>query len=129
MKIITRTREQVYRLWIKALRSGHYRQTEGQLRKTKNFSSEHTSYAYCCLGVLQDLAVKDGGAPWATQYGEDHGDMPYGEDGEPKKNILKFLGLTDAMVNKLVELNDNEGASFEEIANHINKNIIPKVCK
>ena len=38
--------------WIKALRSGKYKQGRGALRKTDN--------TYCCLGVLCDLAIKAG---------------------------------------------------------------------
>lgn len=36
----------VKKLWIKALRSGEYKQTEGKLRKGSSF---------CCLGVLCNL--------------------------------------------------------------------------
>ena len=36
-------------LWVKALRSGEYKQANGNL---------HTDKGFCCLGVLCDLAVK-----------------------------------------------------------------------
>jgi hypothetical protein len=40
------------KLWVKALRSGIYRQGKGVLRTTSN--------EFCCLGVACDLAVKAG---------------------------------------------------------------------
>lgn len=45
------TPKQVREAWIKALRSGEYKQTKSYLRKDDS---------YCCLGVLCDLAVKEG---------------------------------------------------------------------
>ena len=55
-----RTREQVLKLWIKALRSGEYKQTQGLLRVKNSF---------CCLGVLCDLQRKDGGGGrWVTRF-------------------------------------------------------------
>ena len=42
--------------WVAALRSGEYKQGKGQL-VTPDDSGELT---YCCLGVLCDLAIKDG---------------------------------------------------------------------
>jgi hypothetical protein len=45
------TKKQVRKAWVKALRSGEYKQTIGRLRDKSGF---------CCLGVLCDLAVKNG---------------------------------------------------------------------
>lgn len=42
---------EVKKLWVDALRSGDYKQVEGALRKDDQF---------CCLGVLCDVAVKNG---------------------------------------------------------------------
>jgi hypothetical protein len=49
----------VKELWVKALRSGKYKQGFGKLR---DFDS-----TYCCLGVLCEVAVKQGVIPEATQ--------------------------------------------------------------
>ena len=38
--------------WVEALRSGEYRQTKGYLHRNGG--------GFCCLGVLCDVAVKDG---------------------------------------------------------------------
>lgn len=47
-KIVRRTRRQVYDLWIKALRSGEYKQGRNRLKRRDRF---------CCAGVLCDLAA------------------------------------------------------------------------
>ena len=40
--------------WVTALRSGDYKQGEGMLRQVLDDNTE----AYCCLGVLCEIAVK-----------------------------------------------------------------------
>lgn len=40
----------VMKKWVKALRSGEYKQTKGRLRN---------SVGFCCLGVLCDIYAKD----------------------------------------------------------------------
>src|SRR3954467_3257157 len=45
------TPKEVRAKWVAALRSGEYKQTKSYL---------HDEQGYCCLGVLCDLAVKDG---------------------------------------------------------------------
>jgi hypothetical protein len=43
------TRKKFVQEWVKALRSGYYRQTQGQL--SSHDSDKHGHYQYCCLGV------------------------------------------------------------------------------
>lgn len=43
-------------LWLDALRSGEYEQTKGVLTRVNRDGEK----SYCCLGVLCDVAVKDG---------------------------------------------------------------------
>lgn len=45
----------VKKQWVKALRSGEYKQGEGRLAVIKEGGT-----VFCCLGVLCDLAVKAG---------------------------------------------------------------------
>ena len=121
------TAKQVYKRWLAALRSGEYNQANGQLRECEygDFDYENDScviekvVGHCCLGVLQDLAAKDGGAQWNSVGG------PQDDDGEPDKRITDFLGLDGAMVAHLIEMNDDEGNTFEEIADEIEFNIMP----
>lgn len=52
--------------WVAALRSGEYKQTAGVLYRTVG-GMDPFDYpvGYCCLGVLTDLAVKDGVGEWS----------------------------------------------------------------
>jgi hypothetical protein len=121
------TPKQIYKRWLAALRSGKYKQSRGRLRECRysylngDFDTAVVSevYGYCCLGVLQDLAVKDGGPGWNTKHGVTD------DDGAPSNKILNFMGLDSEMVNHLVELNDDEVKSFAEIADVIEFEIMP----
>lgn len=61
---ITRTPEQKrnIRKWVRALRSGNYKQGQGTLCKY-----DRGEFRYCCLGVVSDLAVA--GAEWVEHQG------------------------------------------------------------
>jgi hypothetical protein len=48
-------KKRVKRLWLKALRSGKYKQAQGMLKTTSGQDSR-----YCCLGVLCEVAVAQG---------------------------------------------------------------------
>ena len=93
--------------WLVALRSGKYKQARQALYKPDE-------KAYCCLGVLCRVAglkiyVKD-----------DHvqGAKP-GDDYEP---LTRVLGLPKSMRVSLALKND-KGATFEEIARIVSKNL------
>src|SRR5689334_15838538 len=47
----------IKKLWLKALRSGEYKQTTGTLRRR----STEGEYTYCCLGVLERLMCDETG--------------------------------------------------------------------
>ena len=49
---------EVKALWLAALRSGDYTQGTGRLHT--RYADDSTTDEFCCLGVLCDLAVKDG---------------------------------------------------------------------
>lgn len=83
------------RRWIKALRSGKYQQTTGDL---------HNLGAYCCLGVLCDIQN-----PSQTRW--------CGGDHVPPKGLR--AGLTDDDFEVLVEANDTARWSFDDIATYI----------
>ena len=48
-------KKNVMELWVKALRSGEYKQGIGTLRKA---STKSASDEYCCLGVLCDISKR-----------------------------------------------------------------------
>jgi hypothetical protein len=106
--------------WLKALRSGEYKQTQRFLKKDSGF---------CCLGVLTDLYINENGGSWTqgiTWY------FPITiSDGKPTTSIfasvlpydiLKNADLNMADTMDLADMNDT-GSSFKEIADYIEKNL------
>jgi hypothetical protein len=87
--------------WVKALRSGEYKQGEDLLYRSETDS-------YCCLGVLCKVAGKD-------LYAENIPPQGYG------------YGWLDTIlptgVGIFTEMNDIQGKSFNEIADYIEANL------
>jgi len=81
--------------WVEALESGNYKQCRGELRSD-------TDAAFCCLGVLVEI--------------EQAWEKP--EDAVGK--VYKCAGLGKVTMEygtaHYIHMNDNEEASFEEIA-------------
>lgn len=111
--------------WIKALRSGKYKQGKGRLRNEKD--------EFCCLGVFCDITKDETGGKWGKKgyfgkqgtRGDDCGLPPF---------VTRFLGMDlngytfpkyytakGRKERSLIGLNDS-GASFKQIANIIDKN-------
>lgn len=95
----------VAKRWVKALRSGKYKQGRGQLRSRDG--------RYCCLGVLCELSK-----------------LPYdgGSDGIPPCPIAEWAGLRDRWGDlpderstPLTNKNDSGHWSFNRIAGWIDK--------
>lgn len=100
------------KLWVKALRSGKYKQTQESLQD---------EIGYCCLGVLCDVYERKTGKT-----------LPRNEDGElvgsaldnERKVVRKWAGLITTQgvfyssTNSLVDMNDR-GMTFKEIADVI----------
>jgi hypothetical protein len=103
--------------WVKALRSKKYKQAEGALR-------EGTSH-FCCLGVLCDIYRKETGVGKWEAYTEGPRDFITPSkncEGFPSKPIYEWAGLHHSTGKRLATMNDH-GATFEEIANHIEKKL------
>ena len=115
-------KEKLMEDWIAALRSGNYLQGEGMLHNPDDNS-------YCCLGVLVELAE---GTP------KDSPEFFYDLDG-PDRDILSPKGLPDHIpfkgmnetgglcynpyaIDPLIELNDDAGLDFYQIADVIEFN-------
>ena len=94
--------------WLKALRSGRYKQTTNQL-------CSNIIEAYCCLGVL----CKVGRIPSKVRSELTFFDGNY---EVLSKNLLEKFGLTDDEQHELSQKND-DGVSFESIANYIEKEL------
>ena len=119
VKIVRRSPEQVYDAWIEALRSGEYKQTDGQL-----YDDDVNSF--CCLGVLCDLARKDGGKvnwndPWKSIVQAEGGNLPF--------YVRQYIGMSDYQEQKLIKMNDSGTQSFKHIASYIERYIKPKALK
>lgn len=122
-------------LWTAALRSGEYSQAKGYLRSDEG---------YCCLGVLCEVAVKNGVIPKAERIVRAFDSEPtyiYGDDRAHltlPSEVMEWAGLTeynpltdmDSEVGRvsdeshprkapLSELNDSMGFDFEKIADVI----------
>lgn len=86
--------------WVKNLTSGKYQQTTARLCVGKS---------YCCLGVL--LHQEFPKSKWLVSEGELTG------------NHLRRFGLKNSQQTTLINMNDNEGYSFERIAKWIEANL------
>ena len=100
-------KEDDMKVWVKALRSGTYVQGRGMLRVV--IDDAHEYFRYCCLGVYAKIKVPD----WNENIFKK-------EDEEILDS--KFCGISEYWQNKLTDLNDNKGYSFNEIADFIEEN-------
>ena len=113
----------VIRKWIKALRSGKYKQGQGRL---KDFETGR----YCCLGVLceeyrkSDVGKKKG-AHWDEPFAHK---VPFSSSAassfamlEPPQTVRRWAGLTVKMQDVLINCNDMKNHSFRKIAARLEK--------
>ncbi len=120
--------------WLKALRSGKYKQAKGALCP---IDEKGKIKGFCCLGVLTDLYIKD--------YNKSHvKKISWEEDvSGSRKNLFKEGGMTPRRVViwaglkkrnpsvstknspsvSLAVLNDGVGYGFKKIANIIEKQL------
>jgi hypothetical protein len=104
--------------WIKALRSGEYKQCRSQLHNVKENS-------FCCLGVLCDLTKEELGGEW-----NEWEQIKYKDDKAASATlpeiVMKYCDLhsCDGLYNKNCSLamDNDKGKSFEEIADIIERN-------
>lgn len=94
--------------WVKALRSGKYKQARGVLKKDTRF---------CCLGVLTDIRSKSTGIRFSGR--PSNPDMP-------SSSTCGWAGFDLDQATTLAKMNDGEGQpnrSFKYIANWIEKHL------
>lgn len=108
------------RKWVKALRSGEFKQGRSSLKENMSFENDIVDYRYCCLGVaceIQGLKTDNRG---------------FIENNNIYKNLRGItkipkilLGNEDnnPVVSKLVSLNDTKKWNFKRIATWIEKNL------
>lgn len=143
--------QKVMRLWVEALRSGEYKQARRTLYRhtpaigidqEDDLKEDYATVGFCCLGVLCDLAVKNGVEVSVKQAASD---TYYDGGGSfPPPKVVEWAGLSESnplvnvvrekpgtedtymTENRLSDLNDEEKASFEEIAGYIESKFIAK---
>jgi hypothetical protein len=113
---------QVQQAWVKALRSGEYKQGRTRLRAGDKF---------CCLGVLCDLHQKAGLGRWdGTEYFDGAEDEDHTALLLPDA-VMEWAGLSYCSgcfvhigTRKMLLSNHNdEGASFADLANAIEEQL------
>lgn len=101
--------QRVKTLWIEALRSGEFQQDIGQLCRVGADGVKR----YCCLGVLEELALREG----VIESFQD-------SDGGLDLKVMQWAELTDTLplAGKvgLHAMNDND-KDFNYIADQIEK--------
>ena len=123
-------KKKIMEKWVKALRSGEYKQGEGNLCDSKN--------NFCCLGVLTELFIQEKHKKTKNgkiKYGweEKNGFLIFeGETLFLAKQVMKWSGMntnsgtikTNSLAYKsLANLNDKK-FSFKELADIIERNYL-----
>lgn len=113
----------VMQLWVDALESGEYPQTQGTLHRTK--SSEALPAAFCCLGVLCEVAIQDGvpvdreQMEFRTRYSSTENDWD-SDTAELPEVVYSWAGFDRGSPTiagtSFVEMNDSCKYSFADIA-------------
>jgi len=104
------------RKWVKALRSGEYKQSREVLYNS-------LEKGYCCLGVagvvcgLSNYSIGGDKGQFNTFSFTDNTLKKYKNQGLPS------LLIDTRVTTKLIELNDEEEYTFDEIADFIEKNL------
>lgn len=110
--------------WVKALRSGEYEQGTSQLKY-----SDSAGDRYCCLGVLADLAIREGVPVNEEVHAEDRVASTYydGCFALLPSSVMDWAGLDevddDSPMPTLVDMNDKNGRTFSEIADYIEEHV------
>jgi hypothetical protein len=108
--------------WVKALRSGRYKQVQESLQAMDHFGNIAGN---CCLGVLCRVArIK----PEVDEHPEDRISCAFdGNEGELTARLRLDLGISKKDHDRLIEMNDGigdfTGKTFPEIADFIEQNL------
>lgn len=110
--MLKQLKPEIKKAWLEALRSGKYVQGHQALRTADS--------RYCCLGVLCDVVNPNdwhSSGPFAWTYGVE------GDIGVTPKALRTDVQLDADAENKLINMNDVDGADFEHIAQYIEQNL------
>ena len=111
-------KKRIRELWIKALRSGKYKQTRHRLKKAGK---------YCCLGVLCDLAAKEGIGKWKGNSFITADEI---QEGDCPIEVMEWAGLSYGFLigkesNAATPIDTNDGMceNFNQIADRIERRV------
>ena len=90
--------------WIRALRSGRYKQTRKFLRSDGK---------YCCLGVLCNIVKPQVKGKW---YGSCFKVKDNGDEFNLPVSVQNFAGVSNSLHDSCVTWNDEQNMNFKEIA-------------
>lgn len=104
--------------WLAALRSNQYAQTKYQLVRERNKGE----YAYCCLGVLCEVAglEKSNDREHLNHFISKAG---YHAEASLPTDLREKAKITLEQQRELTALNDAKGYTFPEIATYIEENM------
>lgn len=106
--------------WLKALRSGDYKQGKHSLRMS---SVVDGCDKYCCLGVLYDLHTN--GMKWMERDARGHDTGFWAIDGQTTRLGEDFsdkCGISPNEHSHLMKMNDT-GSTFKQIADYIEQDL------
>lgn len=101
-----------YTEWVKALRSGNYKQTQGTLKG----ELINKGTGYCCLGVLADIMG------YELEKEPLINEKFYADEGDWRVYKIFKENISIPNYQKLIALNEI-GKSFDEIADFIENNL------
>lgn len=114
---MTQMNPDIKALWLEALRSGEYKQGVGVLHN-------ETEDTYCCLGVLCDVAIKQGVNVETTTL-ERHGGLDderevtaYGDEAEYQilpTAVKAWAGMTDSNPSVRIEPSDPDYPDADDL--------------
>lgn len=99
-------------LWVKALRSGEFKQARKCLRSGEN--------NFCCMGVALNLIDPYG---WRHPRGNGSVDWRSCDTNEIGTSLREALQIEGTTARRLADMNDLNGASFKQIADWIEANL------
>lgn len=118
-------KEEVKAKWIADLRSGKFSQTRGTLHRPV---AGETPAGYCCLGVLAQQFVESGEVVEKTGVLGISAEYSYLDGtlfgvGKITPEARDKIGLDYRDQVDLIQMNDDNGESFESIADWIEENV------
>ena len=127
---------EIKELWCQALESGEYKQGSGYLKQFVVCPGPYEGIRHCCLGVLCDLAVKQGVRIYVEdmsgviKFDRQLSALPASvmawaglDSADPYVNVDNpRFSIGDSKRSPLSGLNDN-GTDFKTIAGLIRKNL------